>query len=283
MNARGAALALASLLALVQPARAQDESARAQDGDALAFTGHRFPQAWEALEPVWGDLRAQEKRLARAVVARVDLDVESLEGALPPARVAWITMLDRALGRVLGELGEGRPHRLNAASVEVALDAVFSDAVVVAGADRLFPRSAHRTDSTVHPARCRREERGKQALRDYVVVAHATALRLRQDEVNALGGDLFDALARADAETVRALRVERIDAGWSEVLTPERKHRLTRMAHGHGRGLRRRSDRTGDELELARGRYPEDDFVLEAIAVVRVRGWDRSALARLER
>lgn len=122
-----------------------------------------------------------------------------------------------------------------------------------------------------------REDRLLAARSRMALVVLASELRLRAPQVAELEGPVaawmearIATRGQIDAGDVvgEMIQASSID----ERLMPEQSARLRRMRNAKRPSIPA-TESPGDDLALGRGRYPEDDFVLEAIAITQAKGW----------
>ena len=131
------------------------------------------------------------------------------------------------------------------------------------------------------------DRRLEDAALEVLVVTIAAELRLRRPQADALRegvrGWLADPRWQRDRETSAdpVLSVLGSDASFREVLSKGQIQHVTRM---HRPPFKNAAGATGESAwPLSTGRYPEDDFGLEALALVEAYGWDEAEASLLLR
>jgi len=132
-----------------------------------------------------------------------------------------------------------------------------------------------------------RDRRLQGAALEVLVVTIAAELRLRRPQADALRdgvrGWLADPRWRRDRESSSdlVLTVLGSDAGFRSVLSKGQIQHATRMHRPPFKGAAGSKSET--TWPLATGRYPEDDFALEALALAAEYGWDEAQASLLLR
>lgn len=222
------------------------------------------------------------------LAARSDLFVADV-GRATGADAADLETLEQALATEIDRTLTGFEETFGQTSMPVQMELIWRTATQRSeGWSKSLDEVLDDEERAAWETRCEeRERRLFAARRDAATFALAAELRLREAQLDELRPRVA-AWLRRRAGPPRSLHPGDVVAEMLDVrdivdgLDPEQVERLRRMRSNERVAVPGRGEK-GDDLVLGRGRYPEDDYVLDALALQQFHGWNRGEVDVLRR